>query len=213
MDSFVYIWTNILTNQKYIGVHKGTPDDGYVCSSKIMLEDYKNNPDIFEREILAYGSFDEMYDLESRLLCEVDAAKNPQFYNRSNNTGKFYIKKHTSKTKIKISKKHKGRVAHNKGVPNPAQRERMLQDNPMKNPKIAAKVAAKLVGKPSPFKTQKTFNWTCSWCKTEHTSLDNSDNRSKKQDKVFCNKSCAASYSNTHRYANSHPPAAEQLSI
>ena len=31
MNSFVYEWTNKNTDMKYIGVHKGTPDDGYVC--------------------------------------------------------------------------------------------------------------------------------------------------------------------------------------
>jgi hypothetical protein len=110
---------------------------------------------------------------------------------------------------IAISEACKGRTANNKGKPNPAQKERFLKNNPMKNPEIAAKVSSSKKGKPSPFKTTKTFTWSCSWCEKGHISLDNHDNKSKKRPKVFCNKSCAASYSNTYRYM-SHPPAAEQ---
>ena len=125
MDSFVYIWTNITTNQKYIGVHKGTPDDGYVCSSKIMLKEYETNPSDFIRHIIAYGTFKEMYNLETKLLVEVDAAKNPNYYNQSNNNGKFYISKQSEATKEKIRKKALGRTSYNKGVPNPKQSEKM----------------------------------------------------------------------------------------
>ena len=140
MDSFVYIWTNITTNQKYIGVHKGTPDDGYVCSSKIMLKEYETNPSDFIRHIIAYGTFKEMYNLETKLLVEVDAAKNPNYYNQSNNNGKFYISKQSEATKEKIRKKALGRTSYNKGVPNPKQSEKMKNNNPMKNPEIALKV-------------------------------------------------------------------------
>jgi hypothetical protein len=32
-DSFVYCWTDHKTGMLYVGSHKGTIDDGYVCSS------------------------------------------------------------------------------------------------------------------------------------------------------------------------------------
>lgn len=155
MDSFVYIWTNTLTNQKYIGVHKGNPDDGYVCSSKIMLEDYQSNPSIFRREIVAFGSFDDMYDLETRMLHDINAARNPNYYNQSNNNGKFYTKRLAEETREKIRQKAIGRPAPNKGIPNPQQSDRWKKNNPMKNPEIAAKVAAKNRGKPSSFRGTK----------------------------------------------------------
>lgn len=152
MDSFVYIWTNTLTDQKYIGVHKGNPDDGYICSSKTMLEDYNINPALFRRDIISQGSFDDMYELESRMLREVDAAKNPQYYNQSNNNGKFYMSRMPESGKEKLRQKALGRPAPNKGIPDPACSERMRKNNPMKNPEIAAKVAEKLKGRPSPFR-------------------------------------------------------------
>jgi hypothetical protein len=147
MDSFVYIWTNLTTGRKYIGVHKGDSDDGYICSSKIMLEEYQINPSNFKREIIAYGTFEDMYNLETKMLHEINAAENSNYYNQSNNNGQFYIKKHNEQTKEKIRQKALGRPGWNKGLPNPKQKEKMLKDNPMKRPEIAAKVAEKNRGK------------------------------------------------------------------
>lgn len=53
MTSFVYRWTDTLTGMMYIGVHKGLPDDGYICSSKVMLPIYHERPDTFIREIMS----------------------------------------------------------------------------------------------------------------------------------------------------------------
>ena len=39
--TFVYCWTDWATNKLYLGSHKGGVDDGYVCSSKHMLYEYK----------------------------------------------------------------------------------------------------------------------------------------------------------------------------
>ena len=62
--AFVYRWFNHQRNMYYIGVHKGTPDDGYICSSKYMKEDYQKNPEHFIREIVAEGEYKEMLELE-----------------------------------------------------------------------------------------------------------------------------------------------------
>lgn len=53
-DSFVYIWYNKVKKMFYIGKHLGSINDGYICSSKMMLRDYKKNPDHFKRRILHY---------------------------------------------------------------------------------------------------------------------------------------------------------------
>ena len=41
-EAFVYCWTDHKTNKIYIGSHKGDVNDGYVCSSKYMMEEYDN---------------------------------------------------------------------------------------------------------------------------------------------------------------------------
>lgn len=60
----------------------------------------------------------------------------------------------TPKQRIEINKSIseacKGRVAWNKGVPNPTAKERMLTNNPMKNPEIAKKVSEANKGNKTP---------------------------------------------------------------
>lgn len=59
-EAFVYEWSNHQNGMKYVGFHKGRPDDGYVCSSKYMIEEYRANPKNFQRKIIAFGTADEM---------------------------------------------------------------------------------------------------------------------------------------------------------
>lgn len=101
-EAFVYCWTDFGTNKLYIGVHKGTTNDGYVCSSKHMNEEYKKRSEEFSRDIIAHGSFKEMYKLETVILKSAKAAKDPGFYNLSNNVPKA-PKNHTNVTKSKMS--------------------------------------------------------------------------------------------------------------
>lgn len=110
-EGFVYEWTNLENGMKYIGSHKGTPDDGYVSSSKYMLNEYNKNPLSFSRKIIAYGKIEEMRQLETELLLLNDAATNSLFYNKHNQNGKFICTSHDDKTKSKM----KGRVPWNKG--------------------------------------------------------------------------------------------------
>ena len=56
IPAFLYKWTDHERNMFYVGAHKGHPDDGYVCSSKYMLEEYKERPEDFSREILLIGT-------------------------------------------------------------------------------------------------------------------------------------------------------------
>lgn len=101
-EAFLYIWINIETGKTYIGMHRGHPEDGYICSSKYMMEDYKKNPTNFHRSILRYGSRDEMLELEKQYLEKVNAAQNPLYYNRNNGSGTWYISYHTEETKQKL---------------------------------------------------------------------------------------------------------------
>ena len=36
-EAFVYCWTDHKTNKLYVGVHKGSINDGYICSSKYTI--------------------------------------------------------------------------------------------------------------------------------------------------------------------------------
>lgn len=74
----------------YVGSHKGSTDDGYVCSSKYMLEEYNKRPEDFSRQIVAEGNLSDIRKLETKILQSVNAALNEQFYNRHENDG-FYF--------------------------------------------------------------------------------------------------------------------------
>lgn len=60
MEAFVYCWTDHKTNMLYVGSHKGTTDDGYVCSSRHMMKEYKKRPSDFTRQIIAEGSLHDI---------------------------------------------------------------------------------------------------------------------------------------------------------
>jgi hypothetical protein len=90
---FIYEWTDVKTGLKYIGKHKGTLDDGYICSSLILLEEYKKRPSDFVRQILWYSdhtSDSELCSIEYKYLSEIKKdeflfEQNQKYYNQSNN--------------------------------------------------------------------------------------------------------------------------------
>lgn len=86
-DSFVYCWTDHLSRKFYVGIHKGAEDDGYVCSSDLMLEEYEQRPNDFSREILFRGTWNECVTVEKNILCSANAAYSDRFYNQSNGGG------------------------------------------------------------------------------------------------------------------------------
>lgn len=130
MESFVYCWTDHLTNKLYVGSHKGSTDDGYVCSSKYMMEEYNKRPQDFTRQILAEGDYDDIRKFESKILQAVNAKMNEQFYNRHNNCGDYYRGKGytiTEEHKKKVSAAKKG-----KKRPDLAERNRLVKSQEMK---------------------------------------------------------------------------------
>lgn len=104
-NSFVYRWTDRLTGKLYVGYHKGTPDDGYVCSGKYMLEEYEKRPEDFEREILFFGTQEACLELETDLLTKDQASSNSHYYNMTDGGGVFI----TEEFRHKVSKSKKGK--------------------------------------------------------------------------------------------------------
>jgi len=84
-EAFVYCWINKDDDRKYIGTHKGNPNDGYIASSESFLNDYNECPTRFVRTILAYGTQQKMYELETKLLLDLKTRMSPMYYNLSNN--------------------------------------------------------------------------------------------------------------------------------
>jgi hypothetical protein len=82
-EAFVYRWRR-LDGSWYIGYHKGTPDDGYICSSDYAKPDIQENPENWSRKILRFGTKKAMLALERRILTKLNARENPKSFNRSN---------------------------------------------------------------------------------------------------------------------------------
>jgi hypothetical protein len=103
-EAFVYCWTDHATDKLYIGWHKGSVDDGYICSSKYMKEQYLNRPNDFTRQIVASGTIGDMTNLETVLLRSADAKNNEQFYNLHNGDGFYRFGPHSSESILKMKK-------------------------------------------------------------------------------------------------------------
>ena len=66
-SGFIYKWTNLKTNKKYIGSHIGHINDRYVGSGKYFKNAYNKDPNSFERsllyDILSANVHDEIVEL------------------------------------------------------------------------------------------------------------------------------------------------------
>jgi len=85
MEAFVYCWTDHAKEMLYVGYHKGHIDDGYICSSKYMMNAYNKRSMDFTREIIDTGSAEDMFELESLILQEADVVNDDKYYNQSDN--------------------------------------------------------------------------------------------------------------------------------
>ena len=115
MEAFVYCWTDHKTKKLYVGSHKGNSDDGYVCSSKYMMEEYENRPEDFSRQIIATGTWDDMFKFEGKILQTLNVKNDPRFYNQHNGSGNFRNKGLTEESRKKISAAKKGKPSPIKG--------------------------------------------------------------------------------------------------
>jgi len=77
---FVYLWRDRLLKRYYLGFHNGSKPT-YVCSSKPMMEEYRQRPEDFTRRILATGTQEEMAVLERQLLLKRKKHLKNRYYN------------------------------------------------------------------------------------------------------------------------------------
>lgn len=90
--AYVYKWTELATGKWYVGARGARgchPDDGYICSSKVVKPLIQANPDRWKREILFTSEPNEVFFIEARLLEELNAKNDPQSFNKHNGDGKW----------------------------------------------------------------------------------------------------------------------------
>lgn len=191
--AYLYKWTEISTGRWYIGARyaKGCyPDDGYICTSKIVKPMILENQENWKREILCVGSPEYIVKLESDYLVSLDAKNDPMSLNKHNGDGKFSSlgkpstlkgrvgnrkgHKMSEEAKAKASAKLKGKSAHNKGVPmSEEQKEKLRLAN---------------IGKTQTEESNKKRSQALKGIKktTEHNSKVSAAKLGKERSKVVC---------------------------
>ena len=131
--AYLYKWTELSTGKYYIGARYARgchPDDGYLCTSKIVKPLILEKVNNWRREVLCIGNPEYIVNLESLYLTMLDAKNDPMSYNKHNGDGKF--------SSLGKPSSLKGRVGNRKGKKNSAEHN--------------AKNSAAHLGKPSPNK-------------------------------------------------------------
>jgi hypothetical protein len=119
-QGFVYMWTNKVNGKKYIGSHYGFLDDGYISSGNYFNECYIKNTQEFSRKIL-YDTLsrEDALSIEQKILCEIDAADNEEYYNLHNYSGRGWAHHDNPDLRSvyyqRISESKKGKPAWAKG--------------------------------------------------------------------------------------------------
>jgi len=85
-NSYVYELTHLPDDKKYIGYHKNGDTLYFSSTTNKKLKDIlaSGKPNIIDYKILYWGSVKECQQREYELLTAVDAAKNPDYYNKWN---------------------------------------------------------------------------------------------------------------------------------
>ena len=131
-ESFVYLWRDSLKKRYYLGYHggyNGGYNPKYICSSKLMMKEYKTRPQDFKRRILRTGTSKDMAVLERTLLMKRINCLGKKYYNlvvpRENGFPILKYEGHTEETKAKMrglrgpqKNPIENRVAWNSGIGN-----------------------------------------------------------------------------------------------
>lgn len=155
-----------------------TPEEHYVAH-QLLIKIYPRNYKLIYAANQMAGRCNKQYGWLRRKFSENHPMKDDQ---RRNDASK------------RMSLMRCGKPPHNKGKSNPIARERMLKNNPMKDPIIAAKAALSKTGISRPIITD-FYKWICLTCGISHETRNIVHNRGKK----FCNRSCQATFTNKNR--------------
>lgn len=100
---FVYVWTNKLNGKKYVGLHMGKVDDGYIGSGKLFKSAVeKYGIENFDRQILyfEYETEETLYQKEFDIINEFNAVKDRTFYNATNYDPKYVKFQNGERTRV-----------------------------------------------------------------------------------------------------------------
>jgi len=110
MEAFVYCWTNHTKGNKYIGYHKGTPNDGYICSSASERFWADWEIDDWSRQIVAEGTVEDCVALEFAILKSLDL-KLDEWYNNNAGGGIVFTEEVRAKMRREFPEEHKKKLS------------------------------------------------------------------------------------------------------
>lgn len=119
MYGFVYIWYDKKHKRYYVGSHKGSFDDGYICSSSWMNKAYKRRPKDFKRRILSIittNRTDLLAEEQKYLDMIQDTELGKKYYNLKKNayggfTNQAYIAKRKAQLDVPLSDEHRKNIS------------------------------------------------------------------------------------------------------
>lgn len=144
--AFLYKWTQHSTGMWYIGSRTARnchPNDGYICSSKVVKPLIKETPRDWNREILVIGEPLYIRELENKILSKLDAANDAMSYNKTNADGIFVGAPHSEETKNKLRKAFLG-SKHSEKTKNLFSANRTGEKNPFFGKKHSLETKQKL---------------------------------------------------------------------
>lgn len=153
-QAFVYKWTHLPTLNWYVGSRTAKnchPNDGYICSSRVVKPLIEEHPNEWVRTIVGVGTVDEMRELESTILQLTNAKSDPRSFNLHECSVKFRFDK-TGLQESDYTRKRKS-IAHT-GKKKP---EHAAKLRGRKRPEFAKKMKGKFVGKNNPMAKSYTF--------------------------------------------------------
>jgi len=85
-ESYLYLFTNLDNDKKYLGIHKGLVEDVYYNSSTNteFREAFTNSKSKFKFQVLQYGDHSQISFEEASILSKANAKENTNWYNKSN---------------------------------------------------------------------------------------------------------------------------------
>jgi hypothetical protein len=165
--AYLYKWTHIPSQKWYVGSRTRDgchPDDGYVCSSKIVKPMILEHRDEWCREILVIGNPTYIRELERDYLVAIDAQNDTSSFNRNNATGIMSFAKgsmnpmHDPIVKQKVIDQHSGenhwaRKLNGKQHPQVGQKRPSItgDKHPNKRLEVAAKISEAHKGRKHPY--------------------------------------------------------------
>ena len=113
-----YVYRVSIDGKYYIGKRSGFLNDletgRYKTSSKLVHEKLQNGHYFSKIKILqVFSTAKDALEFEGRILTRVDAKANPKFLNQQNGNGNYTFKRHTEKSKKKLSEKSKAQFDEN----------------------------------------------------------------------------------------------------